>query len=189
MRAVHVGPLTVLPAVAILLGVLAVDPGLGVAAVLTGAVVGVVTWLLRGARAAARGLTRLGAGQRRHAGRAALTAGLAALVVQSWTGHVPRSLVVVIASVALATRPGGRTAGPRPGHVTPFGAAFDMETDAFLILVLSVYVVPLVGPWVLLIGLARYLLRRGTARLAMADAHRSRRARGPRSSPRSRASC
>ena len=33
-----------------------------------------------------------------------------------------------------------------------------METDAFLILVLSGYVVPLVGPWVLLIGLARYLL-------------------------------
>src|SRR3954454_17184582 len=33
-----------------------------------------------------------------------------------------------------------------------------METDAFLILVLSVYAVPLVGAWVLLIGLARYLL-------------------------------
>ena len=33
-----------------------------------------------------------------------------------------------------------------------------METDAFLILVLSVYVVPVAGAWVLLIGLARYLL-------------------------------
>ena len=38
-----------------------------------------------------------------------------------------------------------------------------METDAFLILVLSVYVVPLVGAWVLLIGLARYLLLVATA--------------------------
>ena len=31
------------------------------------------------------------------------------------------------------------------GQVTRFGAAFDMETDAFLILVLSVYAVPVVG--------------------------------------------
>ncbi len=158
MRVVHVGPLTVLPTVAILLGVLAVDPGLGVAAVLTGAVVGVVTWLLveRGLRR--EGLTRLGAANAVTLGRAALTAGLAALVVQSWTGLVPRSLVVVMASVALATDlVDGRLARVR-GHATPFGAAFDMETDAFLILVLSVYVVPLVGPAALLIGLARYLL-------------------------------
>ena len=33
-----------------------------------------------------------------------------------------------------------------------------METDAFLIAVLSVYVAPQVGWWVLLIGAARYLL-------------------------------
>ena len=47
--------------------------------------------------------------------------------------------------------------------MTALGAAFDMETDAFLILVLSVYVVPVVGAWVLLIGLARYLLLVATA--------------------------
>jgi hypothetical protein len=46
----------------------------------------------------------------------------------------------------------------RSGAVTRLGATFDMETDAFLILVLSVYAVPVVGAWVLLIGLARYLL-------------------------------
>lgn len=39
-----------------------------------------------------------------------------------------------------------------------FGARFDMETDAFLIAVLSVYVAAAVGWWVLLIGAARYLL-------------------------------
>ena len=36
------------------------------------------------------------------------------------------------------------------------GARFDMEVDAFLILVLSVYVAQSVGPWVLAIGAARY---------------------------------
>ncbi|WP_242665421.1 MULTISPECIES: CDP-alcohol phosphatidyltransferase family protein [unclassified Nocardioides] len=39
-----------------------------------------------------------------------------------------------------------------------FGARFDMETDAFLIAVLSVYVAADLGWWVLLIGAARYLL-------------------------------
>ncbi|GAA1106929.1 CDP-alcohol phosphatidyltransferase family protein [Nocardiopsis metallicus] len=38
-----------------------------------------------------------------------------------------------------------------------FGARFDMEADAFLILVLSVYVSGALGPWVLLIGAMRYL--------------------------------
>ncbi|GHC81770.1 hypothetical protein GCM10007079_22070 [Nocardiopsis terrae] len=38
-----------------------------------------------------------------------------------------------------------------------FGARFDMEADAFLILVLSVYVSWSLGPWVLVIGVLRYL--------------------------------
>lgn len=38
-----------------------------------------------------------------------------------------------------------------------FGARFDMEADAFLILILSVYVSATVGPWVLVIGAMRYL--------------------------------
>jgi hypothetical protein len=56
----------------------------------------------------------------------------------------------------------GRVARAR-GTVSRLGAAFDMETDALLILVLSVYVAPAVGAWVLLIGLARYLLLAATA--------------------------
>lgn len=38
-----------------------------------------------------------------------------------------------------------------------FGARFDMEADAFLILALSVYVSGVLGPWVLAIGAMRYL--------------------------------
>lgn len=46
----------------------------------------------------------------------------------------------------------------RTGTASAFGARFDMETDAFLIAVLSVYVAPAHGWWVLAIGAARYLL-------------------------------
>ncbi|BFO17282.1 hypothetical protein SHKM778_36700 [Streptomyces sp. KM77-8] len=45
----------------------------------------------------------------------------------------------------------------RTGTSTPLGARFDMEVDAFLILVLSVYVSMAMGPWVLLIGGMRYV--------------------------------
>jgi phosphatidylglycerophosphate synthase len=40
--------------------------------------------------------------------------------------------------------------------MSAFGARFDGEADAFLLLVLSAYVARATGPWVLLIGLARY---------------------------------
>ncbi len=158
MRTVQVGPLTVLPTVAILLGALAADPGLGGSALVAGAVVALGTWLLVNRAMWRAGLTRLGAANAVTLGRAALTAGVTALVVQSWSGPVPRSLVVALASAALLTDlVDGRLARVR-GEVTRFGAAFDMEIDAFLILVLSLYVVPLVGPVALLIGFARYLL-------------------------------
>lgn len=46
----------------------------------------------------------------------------------------------------------------RTGTASASGARFDMETDAFLIAVLSVYVASVHGWWVLAIGAARYLL-------------------------------
>ena len=158
MRTVHFGPLTVLPAAAALLLALAAAPGLGAGAAVVGATVALATWLLvdRGVRR--EGLVRLGAANLVTLLRAALTAGVTALVVQSWHAPVPRSLVVVLATIALLTDLiDGRLARMR-SQVTRFGAAFDMEVDAFLILVLSAYAVPVVGAWVLLIGLARYLL-------------------------------
>jgi phosphatidylglycerophosphate synthase len=45
----------------------------------------------------------------------------------------------------------------RTGTESRFGAHFDMEVDAFLILVLSVYVARTTGGWVLAIGAARYV--------------------------------
>ena len=163
MRTVHVGPLTVLPGVASLLAALDAKVGLGVPALVTGAVLTVLLWLLleRGLRR--DGLAHLGPANTVTLVRAGLVVAITALVVQSWSGDVPRSVVVALSTVALALDfVDGRLARAR-GAVTALGAAFDMETDAFLILVLSVYVVPVAGAWVLLIGLARYLLLLATA--------------------------
>ena len=44
----------------------------------------------------------------------------------------------------------------RSGTVSALGGRFDMEVDAFLLLVLSVYAGPIVGWWVLAIGLMYY---------------------------------
>ena len=76
------------------------------------------------------------------------------------TGAVagPDGVGLVLVAVALALDWVDGQVARRTGTASAFGARFDMETDAFLILVLSAYAVPEHGAWVLLIGLARYLL-------------------------------
>jgi phosphatidylglycerophosphate synthase len=101
---------------------------------------------------------RLGAANAVTLSRAVLAVVVAALVVTSWSTSVSRPLVVALAAAALLTDYVDGRLARALDEVTSFGAAFDMEVDAFLILVLSVYAVPLVGPVALLIGLARYLL-------------------------------
>jgi phosphatidylglycerophosphate synthase len=163
VRTVHVGPLTVLPGVAGLLAALDATVGLGVPALATGGVLMVLLWLLLEHGLRREGLARLGPANAVTLVRAGLVVAITALVVQSWSDDVPRALLVALSSVALVLDlVDGRLARAR-GTVTALGAAFDMETDAFLILVLSVYVVPIAGAWVLLIGLARYLLLLATA--------------------------
>jgi phosphatidylglycerophosphate synthase len=66
--------------------------------------------------------------------------------------------MVALASAALALDAVDGKVARRTGTVTAVGARFDMEVDAFLVLVLALYDVRLLGGWVLLIGLARYLL-------------------------------
>jgi phosphatidylglycerophosphate synthase len=89
--------------------------------------------------------------------RAVLTVVLAVLVVRSFGHDVPVALVVSLASLALVTDAVDGQVARRTGTVTRFGARFDMETDAALLLVLSTYVARDVGVWVLAIGLARYV--------------------------------
>jgi phosphatidylglycerophosphate synthase len=89
--------------------------------------------------------------------RASLAVGVAALAADSFTGDTPVALLVTLAAVALALDLVDGWLARRTGTASELGARFDGEVDAFLILVLSVYVAPAVGAWVLLIGAARYL--------------------------------
>src|SRR5579859_5068949 len=87
--------------------------------------------------------------------RATLAAVVAALVTGSFEGPVSVTMLVSLSAVALVLDAvdgwvARRTVTGR------LGARFDGEVDAFLILVLCVYVARSAGAWVLLIGLARY---------------------------------
>jgi phosphatidylglycerophosphate synthase len=90
--------------------------------------------------------------------RAALSCGAAGLVAGSLGGHPAVPALVGVSTVALFLDWVDGQAARRTGTSSVFGAAFDMEADAFLVLVLSVYVAQSAGPWVLLAGAARYAL-------------------------------
>ncbi|MGQ0715754.1 MAG: CDP-alcohol phosphatidyltransferase family protein [Pseudonocardiales bacterium] len=89
--------------------------------------------------------------------RAVLVGGVTALVADGlWNGDAPVAPLVVIATVALVLDAVDGQVARRSGTASALGARFDMEVDSFLVLVLSVYVAVLVGPWVLAIGAMRY---------------------------------
>jgi phosphatidylglycerophosphate synthase len=88
--------------------------------------------------------------------RAALTVGVAALVADSFAEPVPVALLVSLASLALVLDAVDGRIARRTGTTSALGEHMDAEVDAFLILVLSVYVARSAGAWVLAIGAARY---------------------------------
>jgi phosphatidylglycerophosphate synthase len=106
---------------------------------------------------------RFGPADRVTLARAVLTCGVAALTADSFVARPAQATTLVTVLVATATVAlvldwvDGQVAR-RTGTASDFGAAFDMEVDAFLVLVLSVFVARWAGPWVLLAGTARYLL-------------------------------
>lgn len=109
--------------------------------------------ILTGARLRA-GVHRLGPADHVTLGRAVLVGCVTALVAaQAATGVV----FVLLTGVALALDAVDGRVARRTGTVSALGARFDMEVDAFLIMVLSVQVSLSLGWWVLSIGLMRYL--------------------------------
>ncbi len=87
--------------------------------------------------------------------RAVLVGAVTALVADTDRGSVWP--LVVIAAVALAMDAVDGKVARRTGTASEFGARFDMEVDAFLILVLSAFVATELGWWVLAIGAMRYV--------------------------------
>lgn len=136
------------------LGALAATVGLGAAGWAVGLACAALTVGGLTLALAAHGLDRLGPADRVTLIRAVLVGGVAALVASA--RPVPVALLVTLASVALLLDRVDGEVARRTGSVSGFGAAFDMEVDAFLVLVLSVHVAGTAGAWVLLIGLARY---------------------------------
>ncbi|HUE27407.1 MAG TPA: CDP-alcohol phosphatidyltransferase family protein [Solirubrobacteraceae bacterium] len=109
----------------------------------------------------ARGVSRyrsdgLGAADWVTLARATLAIGVAALVAQSFYQRVGVGPLVSLAALALILDAVDGYVARRTRTTATLGARFDGEDDAFLILVLSVYVARSVGVWVLAIGAARY---------------------------------
>jgi phosphatidylglycerophosphate synthase len=88
--------------------------------------------------------------------RATLVGGVAALSADSYSRPAPVATLVALAVGALVLDAVDGWVARRSKPVSPYGARFDMEVDAFLILVLSLYVARSTGGWVLAIGAARY---------------------------------
>ncbi|MFC8679942.1 CDP-alcohol phosphatidyltransferase family protein [Microbacterium ureisolvens] len=99
---------------------------------------------------------RFGAANAVTATRSALVGIITALVVASFDGATATVLLVTLAAVALALDGVDGFVARRTSSQSELGARFDMEVDAYLLLVLCVYDVRLVGWWVLVIGLLRY---------------------------------
>ena len=93
-------------------------------------------------------------------GRAALASSLVApLAAASPLSDTQSSTIVVIASIALALDGVDGWLARRDHLASAFGARFDMEIDAALGLILSLLVVDAgtLGPWVLALGIMRYV--------------------------------
>jgi len=155
VRAVQAGPVTGLIAQVLLLAALSGTVGLSGA----GWVVGVTCAVITDA-ALARGLSRyrsdrLGPADWVTLARATLAVGVAALTADSFYQPASVTMLVTLTVVALALDAVDGWVARRTRTAT-LGAHFDAEVDAFLILVLSVYVARSTGAWVLAIGAARY---------------------------------
>lgn len=132
--------------------------GLGTAGWLTGLTFTIGTWAVL-----TRALSRswpprpFGPANAVTLARTTLVGGVTALVADSFTSRPPVAVLAALTAVALVLDAVDGQVARRTGTVSPLGARFDMEVDAFLILVLSVYVALWLGPWVLLIGAMRYV--------------------------------
>jgi len=89
--------------------------------------------------------------------RAALVCGAAGLVADSFLRPPAPVPLVALAVVALVLDAVDGWIARATGTVSAFGARLDGEVDAFLILVLSVYVAHTVAWWVLAMGVVRYV--------------------------------
>ncbi|MEU3862275.1 CDP-alcohol phosphatidyltransferase family protein [Streptomyces sp. NPDC028722] len=140
----------------LLLALLGSAIGMGPAGWLTGLAFAFATWAVLSRALHRSRLSSFGPANRVTLGRTTLVGGVTALVADSFESAPPVTLLAALTAVALLLDGVDGKVARRTGTSSALGARFDMEVDAFLILVLSVYVSTRLGPWVLLIGGMRY---------------------------------
>lgn len=91
--------------------------------------------------------------------RGILIGGCATLAVLVWGGAMPAQawLPVLFAVPAMLLDAVDGWVARRTGTANDYGGRLDMETDAALLIILSIAAAFVIGPWVLLIGAMRYL--------------------------------
>ena len=130
--------------------------GVGPAGWVAGPACAVVLAVAAARRAAADEVVRLGPADLVTLTRATLACAVAALVAETYAGADAVAILVPITVVALSLDFVDGRVARRTGTATAYGARLDAESDAFLILVLSVLVAGSHGAWVLAIGGVRY---------------------------------
>ena len=156
VRAVQGRPMIGLSAQFALLAVLAWTVGLSAFGWVVGVACGVTTNVALARGVARHGADGIGPAGRVTLARATLAGGVAALIADSFWRPALVTPLLALTVVALVLDAVDGWVARRTGTVSALGARFDMEVDAFLILVLSVYVAHSTGAWVLAIGAARY---------------------------------
>ena len=167
MVAVRNGLSASLAALVVLLAVLEATPGIGLLGWVTGLACGAVLSVAAAQSASNGGVESFGPADLVTLTRATLSCGVAALVAASFVGHAATGILVAIATVALVLDAVDGRVARVTGTVSTFGARLDGEADAFLMLVLSMYVggsavahsagVGVMAVGVLAMGAARYL--------------------------------
>jgi phosphatidylglycerophosphate synthase len=148
--------LTGLVAQVLLLASLAGIVGLSGAGWVVGVACGVITNALLARGLARYRADRLGPADWVTLARATLAGGVAALTADSFRRPPSVTTIVALTAVALVMDGVDGWVARRTKTESTLGGIFDGEADAFLILVLSVYVARSAGAWVLTIGTARY---------------------------------
>lgn len=152
------GPVIGFAAVPALLGLAQAVVGLGVTGWAAGLLASLVVnaALARGVRHRDGDALALGPANRVTLARAVLVCAVAAFVADRHGAASATEAIVVTSTVALSLDPVDGWVARRTGTVSALGARFDMEVDAFLILVLSSHVAAQMGWWVLGLGVWRY---------------------------------
>src|ERR1700750_757145 len=158
LPAIRLATILGLLATAALLGVVSATAGLGVAGWIVGLATGSVAPALLVTARMRRDQPAIFPADWVTLTRTLLIAGVAGLVADSFGRPVSVTALVTLSTVALVLDAVDGRVARRTGTPTPLGARIDCEVDAFLILLLSIYVSQDYGSWVLVIGAARYAL-------------------------------